>query len=163
MAGKRAFIIRIFVPLCLVLLTSCSSSPPTSTATPTPTHVVNRPTPVLSPSPTSTPNKTPTHYTEKVLYSGRLRPDDMAFDKQGNILFSDFYHGTISRINSDGSVSLVISGIAGPEGIVVLSDGTMIIAEQRTNRIRACSWVEIAECAARSSRRSKWRVLQGWR
>ena len=135
MAGKRAFIIRIFVPLCLVLLTSCSSSPPTSTATPTPTHVVNRPTPVLSPSPTSTPNKTPTHYTEKVLYSGRLRPDDMAFDKQGNILFSDFYHGTISRINSDGSVSLVISGIAGPEGIVVLSDGTMIIAEQRTNRI----------------------------
>jgi sugar lactone lactonase YvrE len=61
----------------------------------------------------------------------------MAFDKQGNILFSDFYHGTISRINSDGSVSLVISGIAGPEGIVVLSDGTMIIAEQRTNRILA--------------------------
>jgi len=50
-------------------------------------------------------------------------------------LFSDFYNGTISRVNSDKSVTVLLSGLAGPEGLVVLPDGTMIIAEQRTNRI----------------------------
>jgi sugar lactone lactonase YvrE len=32
-------------------------------------------------------------------------------------------------------VTIIVSGLAGPEGIVFLSNGTMIIAEQRTNRI----------------------------
>jgi len=67
------------------------------------------------------------------------RPDDLAFDPQGHLLFSDFYNGTISRLNPNGSVTVLISGIAGPEGIVALSDGTIIIAEQRTNRILALS------------------------
>jgi len=59
----------------------------------------------------------------------------MAFDPQGHLVFSDFYNGTVSRLNSDGSVTVLVSGIAGPEGIVFLPDSTMIIAEQRTNRI----------------------------
>jgi len=50
-------------------------------------------------------------------------------------VFSDFYAGTISRVNADGSVTLLFSGLAGPEGLVYLPDGTLIIAEQRTNRI----------------------------
>jgi len=69
--------------------------------------------------------------------SGQLRPDDLAFDAQGHLLFSDFYHGTVSRLNADGSVTVLVSGLAGPEGIVPLADGTMIIAEQHTNRILA--------------------------
>jgi sugar lactone lactonase YvrE len=67
--------------------------------------------------------------------SGVGRPDDLAFDPQGRLLFSDFYHGTISRLNANGTVTILLSGLAGPEGMVLLSDGTMIIAEQRTNRI----------------------------
>jgi len=63
------------------------------------------------------------------------RPDDLAFDRQGHLLFSDFFNGTVSRLNTDGSVTVLVRGVAGPEGIVVLADGTMIIAEQRTNRI----------------------------
>jgi sugar lactone lactonase YvrE len=63
------------------------------------------------------------------------RPDDLAFDQQGRLLFSDEFNGKISRLNADGTVSLVLDDINGPEGIVVLSDGTMIIAEQKTNRI----------------------------
>ena len=59
----------------------------------------------------------------------------MVFDRQGHVLFSDFYNGTISRLNSDGSVTTLLRGLAGPEGLIVLSDGTMIIAEQNTNRI----------------------------
>src|SRR5205823_7125864 len=43
----------------------------------------------------------------------------------------------ISRINADKSVTVLLRGIAGPEGLVVLSNGTMIIAEQHTNRILA--------------------------
>jgi len=65
------------------------------------------------------------------------RPDDLAFDRQGLLLFSDFYNGTVSRLNTNGSVTVLVRGVAGPEGIVVLADGTMIIAEQRTNRILA--------------------------
>jgi len=70
-----------------------------------------------------------------VVLKGVGRPDDLTFDLQGRLLFSDFYNGTVSRLNSDGSVTVLISGLAGPEGLVVLSDGTMIIAEQNTNRI----------------------------
>ncbi len=59
----------------------------------------------------------------------------MVFDPQGRLVFGDFYAGTISRLNADGSVTLLFSGLAGPEGLVYLPDGTLIIAEQRTNRI----------------------------
>jgi len=69
------------------------------------------------------------------LLSGGARPDDLTFDQQGRLLFSDFYNGTVSRINADGSVTTILRGLAGPEGLVVLSDGTLIIAVQRTNSI----------------------------
>jgi len=70
-----------------------------------------------------------------VVLSGGARPDDLVFDQQGRLLFSDFYNGTVSRVNSDGSVTRILSGLAGPEGLVVLTDGTLIIAEQHPNRI----------------------------
>jgi len=120
------------------LLTSLTKPPPSiiTTITPNPTRAVNI-VPSVSPTLTqrSTPDTTPTHYTSHIVLAGVGRPDDLAFDDQGRLLFSDFYHGTISRLNANGSVTILVSGLAGPEGIVVLSDGTMIIAEQRTNRI----------------------------
>jgi sugar lactone lactonase YvrE len=70
---------------------------------------------------------------------GRYRPDDLVFDPAGHLLFSDVYRGTVSRLNVNGSVTQLISGLAGPEGLVFLPDGTLVIAEQHTNRILAFS------------------------
>jgi len=123
----------------LILFTSCANS---TSSIPTPTSIPTRKppitpiaTPTIDPTLTNTPDTTPTHYTSQILLSGVGRPDDLAFDKQGHLLFSDFYHGTISRLNTDGSVTRIVTGLAGPEGLVVLSNGTIIIAEQHTNRI----------------------------
>jgi len=134
---KRISVISSFFLFFLALLTSCAN-PPSSIATPTPTRT-NAITPTAlsteTPNQSVTPDTMPTHYTSHVLLSGVGRPDDLTFDPQGRLLFSDFYHGTISRLNANGSVTIIVSGLAGPEGMVFLSDGTMIIAEQRTNRI----------------------------
>src|SRR5215470_1430465 len=135
MFTKRSGAVYIYILFCLILLASCTSSPPSIT-TPTPTRTVAA-IPTASPtlSQSSTPDTTPAHYTSHVLLSGVGRPDDLAFDRQGHLLFSDFFNGTVSRLNTDRSVTVLVRGVAGPEGIVVLADGTMIIAEQRTNRI----------------------------
>lgn len=128
--------------LCLVLFASCATTTapvaqkatvtPTSTATAHVTQPTATPTVVTA---TPTRSTTPQQYTSHVFSRGVGRPDDLAFDLQGRVLFSDFYNGTMSRLNSDGSVTVLLRGLAGPEGLIVLSDGTMIIAEQNTNRI----------------------------
>jgi sugar lactone lactonase YvrE len=86
---------------------------------------------------TATPSAAPapTRYTARLVLRGGARPDDLAFDRQGRLLFSDFYNGTVIRLEPDGSVTVLLRGLAGPEGLVVLADGTLIVAEQRTNRI----------------------------
>ena len=136
MLRKRIILICASSLLCLLLLTSCehpssSTAVPTKTATATPTAPVITPTLTMS----GTPDTTPTHYTSHVILSRVGHPDDLAFDPQGHLVFSDYYNGTVSRVNANGSVTVLVSGVAGPEGIVFLPDGTMIIAEQRTNRI----------------------------
>jgi len=66
------------------------------------------------------------------------RPDDLVFDgSESALLFSDFYNGTISQVTLNGKVTVLLSGLAGPEGLIVLPDHTLIIAEQKTNRILA--------------------------
>lgn len=141
MIVKRVSAISAAILFCLVAFTSCAnstSSTPTLNTTPSPnriTPIVPTTSPALEPTLTTAPDTTPTQYTSHVLLSGVGRPDDLAFDQQGRLLFSDFYNGTVSRLNADGSVTKIISGLAGPEGLVALSNGTIIIAEQRTNRI----------------------------
>src|SRR5260370_3443080 len=139
MLVKRIGAIFVSTLFCFVLLTSCANSPPSiTTPSPTPTRTTPN-TPIASPTlaltPTGTLDTTPTHYTSQILLSGVGRPDDLAFDPQGHLLFSDFYNGTISRLNANGSVTRIVTGLAGPEGIVFLFYGTIIIAGQRTNRI----------------------------
>lgn len=133
--------------LFLVLLTSCAQSPTLPTTASTQTVVSPSTTPVLSPmatatptvsttpTPTSTPKPPPAHYTSHLILQGVGRPDDLAFDQQGRLLFSDEIDGTISRLNADGSVTVLLVDRAGPEGLVVQPDGTIIFAEQDTNRI----------------------------
>jgi sugar lactone lactonase YvrE len=77
----------------------------------------------------------PQHYTAHVLLQGGNRPDDLVFDRAGHLLFSNPHNGTVNRLNADGSVTTLLSGINAPEGLVVLSDGTLVIAEQGPNRI----------------------------
>ncbi|HEX6478990.1 MAG TPA: hypothetical protein VF043_09100 [Ktedonobacteraceae bacterium] len=136
MLRNRTTLIYVTGLLCLILFTSCEQTSPPA-AVPTKTAIATPAAPVVTPTLTmsSTPDTTPTHYTSHVILSGARRPDDLIFDLQGHLVFSDFYDGTVSRVNSDGSITVLASGIAGPEGIIFLSDGTMIIAEQRTNRI----------------------------
>jgi sugar lactone lactonase YvrE len=134
---KRVSAIFTATLFCFILFTSCANST-SSTPTPAPTRkppITPIATQTLDPTLTNTPDTTPTHYTSQILLSGVGRPDDLAFDQQGHLLYSDFYNGTISRLNTDGSVTRIITGLAGPEGLVVLTNGTMIIAEQHTNRI----------------------------
>lgn len=130
-------VIIYFLLLCLVFLSSCNQPSQSIEATPTRAQVLPTSTimPVVSPTLTSTPDNTPLHFKTRVILSGRWRPDDLAFDAQGRLVFSDFYNGTVSRVNANGSVTVLVSGMAGPEGLAYLSDGTLIIAEQRTNRI----------------------------
>jgi DNA-binding beta-propeller fold protein YncE len=88
-------------------------------------------------TPGAPPDTTPIHYKTRLLLAGRYRPDDLAFDPAGHLIFSDVYRGTVSRLNADGSVTVLVRGLADPEGLLFLRDGTLIIAEQRTNRILA--------------------------
>jgi sugar lactone lactonase YvrE len=109
--------------------------------------------PTSVPRTTGTPAGPPAHYLAHLLLDGRYRPDDLVFDPAGRLLFSDVHHGTVSRLNANGSVTRLISGLAGPEGLVFLPDGTLVIAEQNTNRILAFS--------LRSGSLSVLRVLPG--
>ena len=107
-----------------------TATTPRSTVTPSPTATI-RPTPTITP----TPRVAPSRYTSRVVLQGVGRPDDLAFDQQGRLLFSDEFDKTISRLNGDGSVTLLLKDANGPEGLVPLPDGTLIFAEQDTNRI----------------------------
>lgn len=142
MSAYRTSVICTILLLCLILCASCATSPTpvTQKATTTPTSNLTARVEQLTATPivvTATPTRstTPQQYTSRIFARGVGRPDDMVFDRQGRVLFSDFYNGTVSRLNSDGSVTVLLRGLAGPEGLIVLQDGTLIIAEQNTNRI----------------------------
>ncbi len=124
---------------CFVLLTSCegvTATPPSGS-----TGIVTA-TPRVSATKTTVPPTVPTldvaprHFTSRVILQGKGRPDDLGFTQAGNgLLFSDAINGTISSVTLDGRVTVLVSGLAGPEGLIVQPDQQLIIAEQNTNRI----------------------------
>lgn len=138
MSVRHTSIFRACSLLILFVLAACAQSPstvtPQSTAT-TPATATPTLQPTATPSPTPTPNVAPKRYTARLILRGAGRPDDLAFDPQGRLLFSDEIDATISRVNADGSVTVLLKDKAGPEGMVVRPDGTIIFAEQDTNRI----------------------------
>ncbi|MBV8823001.1 MAG: hypothetical protein JO125_15380 [Chloroflexi bacterium] len=128
--------IRLFLFCCLVmLLTSCAGATNTSPTKSVPS-TTSPPSPTLT-SPTATPSSAPQHYTAHVILRGVDHPDDLVFDNQGRLIFSDARSGLIGRLEANGSVTVLLRGLAVPEGLVVLKDGTLIIAEQGPNRILA--------------------------
>src|SRR2546428_4502971 len=88
---------------CLILLSSCTqSSPPTSSSTATPTATMATPrADAATDMPTATVGTTPRRYTAHVILSGGARPDDLVFDRQGRLLFSDFYACDVRMGNND--------------------------------------------------------------
>ncbi len=145
MFTRRTSIIATCFLAYLVLAAACvQSSPPTKTksgvSTTTPSHTASStptvpPTATAKPSPTITPKAAPRTYTPSLVVRGAGRPDDLVFDQQGRLLFSDEINRTISRVNADGSVTVMLNDANGPEGMVSFPDGTLIFAEQVTNRI----------------------------
>src|SRR4029077_4864086 len=73
----------------------------------------------------------------QVLLQKQLAPDDLAFDSDGRLLFSDIKTGAVSALNADGSVERIAGGMLAPEGIVVQADGRILVAEQGRNRVVA--------------------------
>ena len=117
--------IMFIATCCIVLLSACTGkafSPVSGTTdTPTTKHTatpisVKSPTPhssaTVSPSPTS--DTAPTRYTAHAILRGVGRPDDLVFDQQGHIVFSDYYNGTVSRVNANGTVTVLLHGLARP-------------------------------------------------
>lgn len=124
---------------CQQSTTAPSASPPGVTATATPLAL-----PACPAGPAAPTGPQP-------ILSGLPAPDDLAFDAQGRLLFSDIQAGTVSRLEPGGSVVKVAQGLRNPEGIVVRADGTLLVAEQLRNR------VDVVDPKTRTV--STWRVF----
>lgn len=96
------------------------------TASPTAAH-----TPLVA-CPLASPPANP-----QVIARGQPAPDDLAFDNDGQLLVTDVNAGTLSLLHADGSMQRLAGGLSQPEGIVVLPDGRILVAEQGKNRIVA--------------------------
>ena len=140
----------------LLILAACAINPtpePTARATPiaNPSLVVTKAshpaalpgvTPTTAATPSSTPVHTPTrhptiaaHPRIVVLAENLAGLDDLALGPDGSIFVSNVNDGTVKAYTPDGRLTPVVSGISEPEGMVVLPDGSLIIAEQGKNRL----------------------------
>ncbi len=120
----------------IIALPSSPTSPPASTATLAATASLLRPT--ASPVSAQTPARSATLRIPSgiaVLAQGLSGPDDLALQPDGSPFYSDVGNGTVNRISPTGQVTTLLRGLAEPEWIVALPDSTMLIVEQRRNRI----------------------------
>jgi serine/threonine-protein kinase len=70
-----------------------------------------------------------------VLAETFLEPDDLVLAPDSSIYISDVTEGTVKAYTPEGQLNLVLSGLSAPEGMVFLPDGSLVIAEQGTNRL----------------------------
>lgn len=115
----------------LLLLSGCQPSRTAAEKSPAPASPTALP--IATPFPTCLLESAATG--PEVLKTGLPGPDDLAFLPDGRLLFSDIHAGTVSALNSDGTVETIAGGLAAPEGMVVTGDGRLLIAEQGRNRI----------------------------
>jgi len=62
-------------------------------------------------------------------------PDDLLALGDGTIWVSDPVHGTLRHLSAEGETLQLIRDANAPEGIALLPDGRLAVAEQRRNRI----------------------------
>jgi uncharacterized protein (TIGR03437 family) len=60
-------------------------------------------------------------------------PQQLAFDRLGNLYFADHNNGSIRRIDTQGVITTVTTGLGGPNGVAVAADGTIYASD--TTRI----------------------------
>ncbi len=73
--------------------------------------------------------------TLTVLAQGMGAPDDLALGADGTIYFGDLGVGKVLAVAHGGKVTPISPKMSAPEGIVVLNDGSLIVAEQANNKL----------------------------
>src|SRR6202165_5476077 len=121
---------RAAVTVMLITVAACQQGPVAPKVTPT--GSASPEASALAACPATTAGAGP-----QVLLQNQPAPDDLAFDNQGRLLFSDIKTGAVSALNADGSVERIAGGMSAPEGIVVQADGRILVAEQGRNRVVA--------------------------
>jgi sugar lactone lactonase YvrE len=109
------------------LLASPAPLNPTQTAAPVTETFTPLPLPTLTPL-----NLNPQII---VLAENFLEPDDLVLAPDSSIYISDVTEGSIKKYTPDGQLNLILSGLSAPEGMAFLPDGSLVIAEQGTNRL----------------------------
>lgn len=71
----------------------------------------------------------PAGYTATIYAGGLSSPDGLAFSPSGMLHVAEETAGRVSRIESDGSVTQVITGLANPEGIAFDNTGNLYVVE----------------------------------
>src|SRR5207253_2099477 len=100
-------------------------------------------TPTLTPTPTPTPTSSrltacpaaAAFSTLPVFARGLGAPDDLLALADGTLWVSDPVHGTLRHLASGDRALDTIFDPDAPEGIALLPDGRLVVAEQRLNRI----------------------------
>ncbi len=144
----RKFVVILWVGLTLagcqtnaIPPTPSPSAVPGATLTSAPIQTATQPPQPAAPTPapSSTPTAAPTadfiHPRLVTIARGLTEPDDLLVGADGSIFVSDVGDGTIRRIAPDGSIQVILSGLADPEGMVELPDRSLVIAEQGKNRL----------------------------
>lgn len=72
---------------------------------------------------------------QTLLAHGFGAPDDIALGPRGSIYFVDFGNSALNVLLPNGQRQVLVSKLPGPEGIVVLPDGTLVLAEQVPNQL----------------------------
>jgi sugar lactone lactonase YvrE len=131
---KRFTISAIAKRMAVVMLVITTAACQQATVAPSakPTSTTSAKASVLAACPSSAAPAGP-----QVLLQKQPAPDDLAFDNDGRLLFSDITAGTVSALNADGSVTRIAGGMSAPEGIVVQADGRILVGEQGRNRVVA--------------------------
>ncbi len=88
------------------------------------------------------------------------KPNDLAFDRAGNLIFTcpgdsrEEPTGTVCCLSKNGEVSIVASGLRFPNGLAFIEDGkTLVIAETYLQRLWRGVW-DTADC--------QWHEPQVW-
>jgi DNA-binding beta-propeller fold protein YncE len=118
----RFFVLYLLVGLTLVC-SACSGGTAHVSQMPTPSHT-------SSPSPQPTMTLGPAVYAPALFSHGMGCPDDLTLDGQERVIFTDWKTGGVNRIESNGQTTVLAQGLPQVEGVIALSDGTLLLTEQ---------------------------------
>ena len=70
-------------------------------------------------------------------HGGELSPflREIVVGKDGALYVADMDYGRVVRITRDGTLSIVIDGLSGPQGLAVMPDGALLVSDLHDNSI----------------------------